>query len=527
MRARLTLLLLCGVTVIGGAAGAVADRPAAGPAAAKPRPCGDVPWLKEFRCGSLEVPFERADPSYGNTRVAFAVRTRDRAERPSRGTIFAQEGGPGFSSTSSARFYVELFGDLLRRRDLVVVDMRGTGRSERLDCPNLQHGVGDEAITLSQCARRLGKRFVSYRTSAAADDLDAVRRALGLNRITLYGDSYGTFFAQSYAFRHGDTLRALVLDSAYPAIGESAWYGSLIRTGNRSLELACRRSPKCSGDAGRRLRLLVEHLRRTRRGVEGLLQAFGGATYGTPGSYLAIDRAGVKLRRGNPRPWRRLTRPSGLDAGNPLYYVRAGELVVGCNDYPMIWDKQASEPERRRQLERAIRRHPDNFGPFRPREIAQSPSFGYLECLTWPPLSDVYEPPISPGDEPTTAPVLVISGEMDNLTTPQEGRWVADEFPNSRQLRRPQRRPHRRADQHPTVPPRARSAGSCGGTRTSNQPMTAAGEARIAARASPKVTRRPLPWSISFSRVHRTQSRSVSTGTSWKTGFSSCAAWRL
>ena len=43
----------------------------------------------------------------------------------------------------------------------------------------------------------------------------------------------------------------------------------------------------------------------------------------------------------------------------------------------------------------------------------------------------VYEPPISPGDEPTSAPVLVVSGEMDNLTTPQEGKWVADLFPNA------------------------------------------------------------------------------------------------
>ena len=431
VRARLTLLLVCcGVTAVG-VASASGDPSAGTPRAASLRPCGDVPWLKEFRCGSLEVPFERADPSYGGTRVAFAVRTRDRAGRPSLGTIFAQEGGPGFSSTSSARFYADLFGDLLRRRDLVVVDMRGTGRSQRLDCANLQHGIGAESITLSQCARRLGRRFVSYRTSAAADDLDAVRQALGLNRITLYGDSYGTFLAQSYAFRHGDTLRALVLDSAYPAIGESAWYGSLIRTGNRSLELACRRSPKCSGNAGRRLRLLVDYLRKTGRGVEGLLEAFGGATYGTPGSYVRIDRAGTELRRGNPRRWRSLTRSVAPDAGNPLYYVRAGELVVGCNDYPMIWDKQASEPERRRQLERAIRRHPDNFGPFRPREIAHSPSFGYLECLTWPPLTGVYEPPISPGDEPTTAPVLVVSGEMDNLTTPQEGRWVARLFPNA------------------------------------------------------------------------------------------------
>jgi pimeloyl-ACP methyl ester carboxylesterase len=421
-----------GLGLVGGAAGDDSGRGGSDRVAL--HPCGAIPEPPGFRCGSIRVPFERSDPSYGTTRIAFAVRRRDERDRPSLGTIFAQEGGPGYGSTGTANAYTKLFGDLLRRHDLVLVDMRGTGLSERIDCPNLQHGIGPEWITLSDCAARLGKRFISYRTSAAADDLDAVRAALGLRRITLYGDSYGTFLSQSYAFRHGDRLRALVLDSAYPARGESPWYGSLIRTGNRALELACRRSPDCSGDARRRLRKLVEFLRNTRHGVGPLLELFGGATYGTPDSYLAIDRAGTELRRGNAKPWKRRTAPLKPGYADPREYLRAGELVVGCNDYPMIWDKTASEPERRRQLERAIRRHPHNFGPFTAREIALSSNFGYLECLTWPAPTAVYEPPISPGDEPTRAPVLVVSGEMDNLTTPQEGRWVARMFPNSRRF---------------------------------------------------------------------------------------------
>ena len=353
------------------------------------------------------------------------------------GTIFAQEGVRASPAPGPRTPTLKLFGDLLRRHDLVLVDMRGTGRSGRLGCPTLQHGIGPESITLSECARQLGERFISYRTSAAADDLNAVREALGLGKVTLYGDSYGTFLAQSYAFRHPDTLRALVLDSAYPARGESPWYGSLIRTGNRVLELACRRSRRCSGRRGTPARATAGPLlRKTRRGVGPLLEAFGGATYGTPGSYLAIDRAGTALLHGNrKRSWNELTAPlrkPGLP--DRFEYVRAGELVVGCNDYPMIWEKTSSEPERRRELERAIRSHPHNFGPFTPREIVLASSFGYLECLTWPAPTSVYEPPISAGAEPTRAPVLVVSGEMDNLTTPQEGRWVADEFPNSRRF---------------------------------------------------------------------------------------------
>jgi pimeloyl-ACP methyl ester carboxylesterase len=434
-RVRLVSVIGCAAAIGLGLAGAAArgdDPEGPGRSGVALHPCGPIPEVPKFRCGSIRVQFERADPSYGTTRIVFAVRRRDDRSRPSLGTIFAQEGGPGYGSTGTANAYTKLFGGLLRRHDLVLVDMRGTGLSDRIDCPNIQHGVGPEWITLSGCAAQLGERYISYRTSAAADDLDAVRDALGLRRITLYGDSYGTFLAQSYAFRHGEHLRALVLDSAYPARDESPWYGSLIRTGNRALELACRRSPRCSGDAGRRLRKLVEFLRATRRGVGPLFEAFGAATYGTPRSYLAIDRAGTKLRKGNAKPWKRLTAPPKPGYTDPREYDRAVELVVGCNDYPMIWDRTVSEPERRRQLEHAIRGHPHDFGPFTPREVALSSNFGYLECLTWPVPTAVYEPPIPAGAKPTRAPVLVVSGEMDNLTTPQEGRWVARMFPDSR-----------------------------------------------------------------------------------------------
>ena len=170
-------------------------------------PCGEAIEPEGFRCGSIEVPFERSDPSYGKTEIGFAVRRRDRRDQPSLGAIFAQEGGPGYSSTGSANAYTKLFGDLLERRELVLVDMRGIGLSNPIDCPDLQRGFGPDAIALPECARRLGKRFISYRTSAGADDMNDVRKALGLDQIALYGDSYGTFFGQSYAFRHGETTR--------------------------------------------------------------------------------------------------------------------------------------------------------------------------------------------------------------------------------------------------------------------------------------------------------------------------------
>jgi pimeloyl-ACP methyl ester carboxylesterase len=396
-------------------------------------PCEPRPNSYSFVCGEIEVPFERADESYGTTTIGFAVRERTDRRLPSLGPIFAVEGGPGYSSVGTAIAYRKLFGPLLRRHELVLVDMRGLGRSEPMDCPDVQRARGPEWITVSDCAARLGKRFESYRTSAAADDIDAVRRALGYERIALYGDSYGTFLGQSYAWRHGDTLAALVLDSAYPAFGEDPWYPSLIRTGNRAMREVCDRDPECDGNALARVKRAAEQLRKRRISVGPLIDAIAEGYGSPPESYLAVDRAVRAFLRGNREPYDQLTLYQTRGSTRKIKYTAAGEFVFGCNDYPMIWDKQASEPERRAQLERAIEEYPkDAFPPFTPREVAISATVGYLECLTWPPHTDLYEPAVDPEkDEPTTAPVLVVSGEHDDITTPWEGKQVAESFPNS------------------------------------------------------------------------------------------------
>ena len=63
----------------------------------------------------------------------------------------------------------------------------------------------------------------------AAEDLEQLRRALGLGKIFFYGDSYGTFFGQAYAVRYPGSLRGLILDSAYP--GNDPYYRTLLRPG--------------------------------------------------------------------------------------------------------------------------------------------------------------------------------------------------------------------------------------------------------------------------------------------------------
>ncbi len=347
--------------------------------------------------------------------------------------------------------------------------MRGTGLSEPYDCPELQRGVGPEWLTLSECAKRLGERYVSYRTQAGVDDLDDVRRALGVRRISLYGDSYGTYFAQSYAFRHPDTLRALVLDSAYPARGESPWYGSLIRTGNQAAGarlpalarvLGRRRPPgsrASSATCAARGAASVRLLSRVRGGDlrhAGLLPARST----TPGTQLLRGNAEALEPAHRAAAQARAPAPARVHAGR-----RAGRRLQRLPDD--LGQGPRAEPERRAQLERAIDGHAATSARS-PRARSRCPRTSATSSAS-PGRSPtpVYEPPIPPGAKPTTAPVLVVSGEMDNLTTPQEGALGGRRVPELDGSSSPATPGTSTRSITATATPRARSGAFCASTR--------------------------------------------------------------
>src|SRR5690606_5798624 len=113
------------------------------------------------------------------------------------------------------------FARIRRDRDIVVVDQRGTGRSQRLDCafPDEQALTdGDELQqTIQQCIGSLPGDVRFYTTSIAVQDLDAVRAALGHARINLYGVAYGTRVAQHYMRRHPERVRSAIRGGVVPA----------------------------------------------------------------------------------------------------------------------------------------------------------------------------------------------------------------------------------------------------------------------------------------------------------------------
>lgn len=394
----------------------------------------DLGLPRPFRCGHVVVPMRRADPALGSTRVAFAVRTRSDRSRPSLGTIVGIDGGPGYASTAApyARSLVAALAPLLRRRDLVLFDERGTGRSEVVDCPTLQNGLTAEAIAVAECANRLGPRYAAYTTAEAAADLEAVRRALGLGRIFLYGDSYGTLFGQAYAVRHPDSLRGLVLDSAYP--GDDPYYRTLLPAGRDGLRIACAHAPACSGDPVARLGRVVRRFHAAGRSTEGLLDFLLQAGTLAPRSYLSLDAGNRRFLAGQPRRLNRLIAP-GPPSHGPLREFSYGlEIAVECNDYPLLWDPDAGVDERVRQLADAVTRLPaDYFAPFGRREYLLSAAAHLTSCLTWPaPPPGGLEPPVPNGWlAPTSFPTLILAGQVDDITSPAEARQVQRRFPRS------------------------------------------------------------------------------------------------
>ncbi len=203
------------------------------------------------RCGELEVAEDRSQPKSRRIRLKVAVvPALDRRGQPD--PLFILSGGPG---QGAGEFYVSVaraFARVQRERDLVLVDQRGTGGSNALNCEYPEEeelaDMNPEQIRshAQSCLASLKSDPRHYTTSVAVRDLDEVRGALGYERINLYGVSYGTRVAQHYLRRFPERVRAVILDGVVPP-GLALVADSALQA-QRALELIferCRSEPAC------------------------------------------------------------------------------------------------------------------------------------------------------------------------------------------------------------------------------------------------------------------------------------------
>ncbi|NNE05213.1 MAG: alpha/beta hydrolase [Xanthomonadales bacterium] len=174
------------------------------------------------QCGMLEVP-ENPDQPDGrkiSLNIAYAKATSPEVA-PDPVFIFA--GGPGQAATETWVILRNVLNKVRRNRDIVMIDQRGTGQSNKLDCPRDDDEDLNQELDLDQlreltrsCLENLDGDPRFYTTTHGMRDYDAVRRAMGFDKINLLGVSYGTRSAQVYLRMFPDTVRTVTLDSVVP-----------------------------------------------------------------------------------------------------------------------------------------------------------------------------------------------------------------------------------------------------------------------------------------------------------------------
>lgn len=232
--------------------------PAAWPSdALELKPC----WLRGHplagRCGSIARPLDPGQPQGRQIDIHFAVvpaLARHKAPDP----VFFFAGGPGQSAIELAGALAGRFNRLGQRRDLVFIDQRGTGQSAPLKCVDDAEAAAWQPLPeeaqrltrLSACQQALKALpwgdLRHYTTAIASADVEAVRAALGAERINLVGFSYGTRAALDYQRQFPAHVRRTVLDGVVPPW--MALTGTVSADNQAALDKVfsdCERSPTC------------------------------------------------------------------------------------------------------------------------------------------------------------------------------------------------------------------------------------------------------------------------------------------
>ncbi|MBS0558036.1 MAG: alpha/beta fold hydrolase [Proteobacteria bacterium] len=184
-------------------------------------------FCSPFSVPENRVENQRSDANGRKIDLRMALIKSD-ATAADRDIVVFLAGGPGQSAIDTWPQIAPAFAHLLEHHHVLLLDQRGTGGSNALECmggddaddANGPTGFDADKVRArtQQCLADVGKhadpRF--YTTTDAVADLEAVRQALGAPPFDLVGVSYGTRMAQQYAMRHPDGVRSIVLDSAVP-----------------------------------------------------------------------------------------------------------------------------------------------------------------------------------------------------------------------------------------------------------------------------------------------------------------------
>jgi pimeloyl-ACP methyl ester carboxylesterase len=408
-------------------------------------PCG----ANGLQCATVNVPLDRSGATPGT--VSLHVEELPAPGIP-RGVLFLIAGGPGQASAGA----FTLGANALDLRSeypgytLIAFDPRGTGRSGLLRCPELQAdpfaALTRVQALVAKCGTEIGASRDFYSTRDHADDIDAVRRALGVDKIALEGTSYGTQLSVAYALTYPSHVERLILDSVADPAGRDPFALDDLQQMPKGLASLCS-GGLCRAATSNFVGELVKLANRmaahpvtgkvakpsggTRTVRASGFDFLGGAVLDSDlnaGLAAELPAAVHAALRGRTRPLLRLVQ---LDRQTAI--TSAEDLSMGlftatvCDDGPFPWTPETPLGQRPGLLAGARSALPKgSTGPFGiwATDLGPAPF-----CLRWPPQAR--RPGIGSGPLPNV-PVLVFAGERDLRTPATNAAAIAARFPQGR-----------------------------------------------------------------------------------------------
>ncbi|MEE4174037.1 MAG: alpha/beta hydrolase [Xanthomonadales bacterium] len=395
-----------------------------------------TPITASARCGFLEVPENPDDPDGRTIRIHVAVGEAG-SQTPAQDPLFFFAGGPGQAASETWVMIRSALRKIRKDRDIVMVDQRGTGQSNPLQCRSEELMDLDATLDFEQITREAERcrdsldadpRF--YTTTVAMQDIDAVRRAMGYEQINLMGVSYGTRAAQVYLRQFPDTVRTVVLDSVVPmqlALGQE--HAPMLDAAVQKVLADCRQDADCDSrfpnQAGA-LNALLADLRAQPRELTLTHPVTGEVENLT----ITAETLAVAIRF--------LSYASESQAMLPLLIheaVTTGDLSRLAAQAMMVMDSLTESLSRGMEL--SVMCSEDY--PFLNLAADQSDTIlgdimlrGFeAQCSVWPTgvVPDGFHDPVV-----SEVPVLLLSGERDPVTPPRYADQAAETFDNSLHL---------------------------------------------------------------------------------------------
>lgn len=388
------------------------------------RRCGVADVVEPVWCGGLNVPENRGAPPIARRYISLNVVVIPAVGEKRLPPLYDLAGGPGVAATHAARFWATDGSIHRQHRDVVLVDQRGTGASAPLRC---DVSLADPLVPVLElqavqlCRMQLGARadLAQYSTAAAVADLEAVRAALGHERIDLHALSYGTRVAQEYLRAHPQRVRAMaLLGTVSPDAKMPAHYSPTAETVLRRLAEQCASDKACRKAIPSLMNDVATLQQQFAKGPLLLTRADGTKVDLQPGRFWEAVRAQLGTAATQRRlPW--LLHEAAAGRLEPLLVAMAPQpqphsngalLAVSCPEDTLHVTTDDIAVARKTV-----------FGDYRLQQQIAA-------CNVW----GVPRLERRPGAVQADTPVLLLAGEMDHVTPPALAREVAAHLPNSR-----------------------------------------------------------------------------------------------